>query len=97
MTLYDMQGYLVDNPPNRYALGDRSGLVANADGSLSIQIQSESPGEQKEANWLPAPKVGPFKVALRLYEPQQRVLDRSWVPPADRARVVGRHTYRRTQ
>jgi len=82
MTLYDIEGYLVDNPLDRYAIGDRSGMTPNPDGSLTIYIQSESPGKDKEANWLPAPKVGPFKLAMRLYVPRASVLDGSWVPPA---------------
>jgi len=82
MTLYDIEGYLVDNPLGRYAIGDRSGMEPNPDGSLTIYIQSESPGGGKEANWLPAPVAGSFKLALRLYVPQQSVQDGSWVPPA---------------
>ena len=81
MTLYDMEGYLVDNPLDRYAIGDRSGMHPNKDGSLTIYIQSESPGKDREANWLPAPKTGPFKVALRLYIPQESVINEEWVPP----------------
>jgi hypothetical protein len=81
MTLYDIEGYLVDNPLDRYAIGDRSGMQPNTDGSLTIYIQSESPGEDKEANWLPAPKTGPFKLTLRLYAPQKSVLNEDWVPP----------------
>jgi hypothetical protein len=81
MTLYDIEGYLVDNPLDRYAIGDRSGMEPNPDGSLTIYIQGESPGKEKEANWLPAPKSGPFKVALRLYAPQESVLNEDWVPP----------------
>jgi hypothetical protein len=82
MTLYDIEGYLVDNPLDRYAIGDRSGMAPGPDGSLTIYIQGESPGKDKEANWLPAPKTGPFKLALRLYVPQKSVLDEDWVPPA---------------
>jgi hypothetical protein len=82
LTLYNMDGYLVDNPLNRYAVGDRSGMTPNADGSLTIYIQSQSPGGAKEANWLPAPEAGPFKVSLRLYAPRESVRDGSWVPPA---------------
>ncbi len=82
MTLYDIEGYLVDNPLDRYAIGDRSGMEQNPDGSLTIYIQGESPGKDKEANWLPAPKTGPFKLALRLYVPQESVRNGSWVPPA---------------
>lgn len=81
ITMYDMEGYLVDNPLNRYALGDRSGLSPNQDGSLTIYIQAESPGEGKEANWLPAPKATPFKLSLRLYSPRKSVMDGEWVPP----------------
>ena len=82
LTMYDIDGYLVDNPLDRYAIGDRSGMRPDPDGSLTIYIQTESPGQDREANSLPAPKTGPFKVALRLYVPRESVLDGSWVPPA---------------
>ena len=72
---------LVDNPLDRYVIGDCSGMHPNNDGSLIICNQSELPGEDKEANWLPAPKTGPFKVALRLYIPQESVINEEWVPP----------------
>ncbi|MFC1834472.1 DUF1254 domain-containing protein [Thermodesulfobacteriota bacterium] len=82
LTLYDKDTYLVDNPLNRYALGDRSNMKPNPDGSLTIYIQSESPGADKEANWLPAPKSGPFQLALRMYVPKKQVIDGTWKPPA---------------
>ena len=82
ITMYDIEGYLVENPLNRYSRGDRSNMKPNADGSLTIYIQNQSPGKDKESNWLPSPKTGPFKVALRLYSPKKQVLDKSWVPPA---------------
>ncbi len=82
ITLYDMDGYLVENPLNRYAVGDRSNLKPNPDGSLTVYIQSKSPGAEKEANWLPEPKSGPFKLAMRLYAPKKKVVNGSWVPPA---------------
>ncbi len=78
----DMDGYLVDNLLNRYALGDRSGMSPNPDGSLTVHIQAESPGGAQEANWLPTPTAGPCELALRLYLPQQSVRDGNWVPPA---------------
>jgi hypothetical protein len=81
LTIYDMEGYLVDNPLNRYAVGDRSQMKPNADGSLTIYIQSESPGKANEANWLPAPKSGEFKLFMRLYAPMEKVIDGSWIPP----------------
>jgi hypothetical protein len=81
VTMYDSEVYLVPNPLNRSSLGDRSGMKAADDGSLTIYIQSESPGKDKEANWLPAPKQGGFKLALRLYGPKKAVTDGTWTPP----------------
>jgi hypothetical protein len=81
LTMYDMEGYLVENPLNRYAVGDRSQMKPKADGSLTIYIQSESPGEDNESNWLPAPKSGDFKLFMRLYAPMEKVIDGSWIPP----------------
>ena len=46
ITLYDKDSYLVDNSINRYALGDRSGMKLGDDGSLTIYLQSESPGTE---------------------------------------------------
>jgi hypothetical protein len=68
VTMYDKDGFQVANPINRFAIGDRDGLMYNADGSLDIFIQGESPGEQKEINWLPSP-TGPLGVTMRLYAP----------------------------
>lgn len=82
LTLYDKDSYLVENPLNRYALGDRSGCTIGPDGSLTVYIQSESPGADKERNWLPAPKSGPFILALRLYVPKKPVVEGTWKPPA---------------
>jgi hypothetical protein len=82
LTLYDKDSYLVDNPIKRYALGDRSNLKVDRDGSLTLYIQSESPGADKARNWLPAPKEGAFKLALRLYVPKKQVADGTWKPPA---------------
>lgn len=82
LTMYDIEGYLVENPLNRYSRGDRSNMKPNADSSLTIYIQNQSPGKEKENNWLPSPKSGPFKLALRLYSPEKQVIDKVWVPPA---------------
>jgi len=59
ITMYGMPGgFLVDNPIGRYSLGDRTkGLRLGSDGSLDIWIQHESPGADKESNWLPAPSA----------------------------------------
>lgn len=81
ITLYDKDGYFVDNTLNRYAIGDRSNLKANPDGSVEIYIQHDNPGKDKESNWLPAPS-GPFNLLMRVYWPKQGMLDRTWTPPA---------------
>ncbi len=80
ITMYDDQQFFVANPINRYAIGDRSDLQFNADGSLDIFIQNKSPGKQRESNWLPAPS-GPFNLIMRLYAPKEAVLNGSWKPP----------------
>ena len=81
VTMYDGDVYLVPNPLNRCSLGDRSGMKFGDDGSLTIYIQSDSPGKDNETNWLPAPKEGGFKLALRLYAPKKEVADGTWTPP----------------
>ncbi len=81
LTMYDDQQHLVKNPLNRYAIGDRSNMKLNADGSLDIYLQKDSPGKDKESNWLPAPE-GDFNVTLRLYTPDPSILNGEWVPSA---------------
>jgi hypothetical protein len=56
-------------------------FVHNEDGSLDLYFQNESPGKDKEANWLPAPK-GPFTLTMRLYAPKSAALTGKWNPPA---------------
>jgi hypothetical protein len=88
LTMYDVPNfYLVANPINRYSIGDRTpGLVIDSDGSLTIYFGNKSPGEENEPNWLPAPN-GPFRPIMRLYQPQQPVLDGSYtLPPIKRTR-----------
>jgi hypothetical protein len=80
ITMYDEEGFQVANPINRFAIGDRDKLKFNADGSLEIYIQTESPGKDKEANWLPAAK-GAMGPTMRLYSPRSEVLDGAWKPP----------------
>ena len=82
LTMYDAESYLVPNAINRYALGDRSGMKFGDDGSLTIYIQNQAPGADRQANWLPAPKEGDFRLALRLYAPKNEVADGTWSPPA---------------
>ena len=69
----------MDNPLNRYSLGDRTpGLKRNADG-LTITIGGNRPADI--SNWLPAP-AGLYRLALRLYEGRQDVVDATWFPPS---------------
>ena len=75
------EGFQVANKLNRFALGDRDPLKAAPDGSLTIYIQPDSPGPDKEANWLPAPAKGPLGVTMRLYAPSAAIVEGSWVPP----------------
>jgi hypothetical protein len=84
ITIYDSDGYLVENAINRYAVGDRDKLNFNKDGSLDIFIQHESPGKDRESNWLPAP-ADDFNLVLRLYWPRTEILTGSWNPPPVRA------------
>jgi len=81
VTMYRLPTPLFNaNPINRYSIGDRTpGFNPNEDGSVTIYIQNESPGADKEANWLPAPD-GPFALALRIYWPEQDVLAGKWEP-----------------
>lgn len=81
VTLYNSESFLVNNSLNRYSLNDRDPLVFNTDGSLDIYIQHESPGMDKEPNWLPAPE-DEFNITMRLYWPKEAVLEGIWQPPA---------------
>ena len=79
----DGQLFFTDNPLHRYAIGDRTpGLKRNADGALDIWIGRADPGGERTANWLPAPKAGPFCLTIRLYLPRAEVLDGRWRLPA---------------
>jgi hypothetical protein len=83
LTMYDLpQSLLVANPINRYLINSPMlpQMKKDADGGLTMYIQHESPGKDKESNWLPAPK-GPFAMYMRLYWPAEAALDGSWTQP----------------
>jgi hypothetical protein len=83
MTMYELpSSLLVANPLNRYLLNKPMlpQLKKDADGGYTFYIQNASPGADKEANWLPAPK-GPFMVIMRLYWPKPVALDGKWKQP----------------
>lgn len=83
LTMYDLPGQLlVDNPINRYLVNSPMlpNLKKDQDGGLTIYIQHDSPGGDKEANWLPAPD-GPFMMAMRYYLPKPELLSGEWKSP----------------
>jgi hypothetical protein len=84
LTMYDENYFFVANPLNRYSISARQQLKSNPDGSVDLLIQHESPGPDKESNWLPAP-VGKFVLMLRMYWPNENdpsILDGTWKIPA---------------
>jgi hypothetical protein len=83
LTMYGLpESLLVANPINRYLINSPMlpQLKRDADGGLTLNIQNESPGKDKEANWLPAAK-GPFIMYLRLYWPKPDALEGKWTAP----------------
>ena len=84
VTMYDGKTQLlIENPIHRYLLNSPMlpDMKKNEDGSLTLYIQKESPGKDKESNWLPAPD-GPFYLVLRLYWPTLSILQGSWKRPS---------------
>ena len=82
VTMYDAKTQLlVANPLDRYLINSPMlpSLRKNADGSITLYIQQDSPGAEKESNWLPAPD-GPIYVVMRLYWPKPAALDGTWRP-----------------
>ena len=65
----------------RYINDCRMPLVYNGDGSLDLYFQTASPGDDKENNWLPTPEEKGWNLTLRLYAPERRALNGSWIPP----------------
>jgi hypothetical protein len=84
VTMYDPKYYFVANPINLYSISPRQNLKTNPDGSTDLYIQNQSPGADKESNWLPAP-TGKFILMLRMYWPNEdppSIIDGTWKPPA---------------
>jgi hypothetical protein len=83
LTMYELpESLLVANPIDRYLINSPMlpNLEKDADGGLTLYIQHDSPGKEKESNWLPAPQ-GPFMMAMRLYWPKNEALDGTWQAP----------------
>ncbi|MCY1330884.1 hypothetical protein D9M69_165320 [compost metagenome] len=85
ITMYEIDKgwWFVPNPLSKFTVSARNDLQYNADGSLTLYFQHQSPGKDKEANWLPAPQ-GDFLPMMRMYWPKEgnpSILDGSWTPP----------------
>ncbi len=80
VTMYNSKRFFIDNPINRYAIGDRDKLAVNADGSVDIYLQSDQPAASRVSNWLPTP-ADSFVVSMRLYWPKQAAIENGWTPP----------------
>ncbi|NWG25395.1 MAG: DUF1254 domain-containing protein [Pseudorhodoplanes sp.] len=84
LTMYNSEYFFVANPLNRYSISPRQDLKSNPDGSTDIYIQHESPGKDRESNWLPAP-AGDFILMLRMYWPNEKspsIINGTWkIPP----------------
>jgi len=83
LTMYELpESLLIANPLDRYLLNSTmlDDFVRDDDGGITLYLQHESPGKEKEPNWLPAPE-GPFSAVLRLYWPGKAALDGTWTPP----------------
>jgi hypothetical protein len=83
LTMYELpESLLAENPINRYLLNSPmlDDFVRDTDGGITLYLQHESPGKDKEPNWLPAPE-GPFSATMRLYWPKAEALDGTWKQP----------------
>ena len=82
LTMYDSSDLLVTNKINRYLVNSSmmSKFKKDPDNGLTLYLQHDSPGKDKEANWLPAP-AGIFRVVMRLYWPKPEALNGTWKQP----------------
>ncbi|WP_063040629.1 DUF1254 domain-containing protein [Nocardia pseudovaccinii] len=83
LTAYTAERFLVPNPAGIFSVGHQRPVIPLPDGSLELAIQAADPGSAvPDGNWLPIPETGTFRLALRLYVPEQRALDGHWQPPS---------------
>lgn len=80
ITAYNSDNFLIDNELNRYCINDRSGFTLNEDGSLDILVQTNAPDPSQQSNWLPV-SADDFHLYLRIYLPQESVLNGQWSAP----------------
>lgn len=82
LAMYDEKEFFIENDFKRYTIGSTTdGLKTADDGSITIFIQHDDPGAEKQSNWLPAPE-GIFNLTMRLYGAQSSILDGSYRLPA---------------
>jgi hypothetical protein len=81
LNMYDEKEFFIENEFKRYSIGSTTdGLKKGGDGSVTIYIQKDNPGPDKQSNWLPAP-AGNFNLTMRLYGAQTSILDGSYRLP----------------
>jgi hypothetical protein len=89
LTLYNEHHLFAPNDLKRYSLGTKNKhLKYNDDGSLTLHVSHQSPGADKESNWLPAPE-GTFSLYIRAYWGDKAILDGSWKPPVVKKSASG--------
>jgi hypothetical protein len=82
LTVYNKEHLFHPNKLNRYSLGTKSkSMQTNADGSTTLYFQADSPGADKESNWVPVPGEE-FSLYIRSYWPDTPILEEKWTPPA---------------
>lgn len=83
ITMYNLpKRFLISNSINRYSIGNKTkGLKYEPNGDLIIYLQKNSPGKDKENNWLPTPKDEKFMFVMRIYGPQPDVINNIWKMP----------------
>jgi hypothetical protein len=81
VTLYDSRQHIVPNSLHRFVIRSRDRLRIDSDNSLSLHIQHDWPGANRDSNWLPVPKEA-FNLALRMYWPKSQAVSGTWQPPA---------------
>ena len=80
-TMYNYDNnYTVENSINRYSLGSDNRLVINKDGTVTLYMQSTSPGKDNEANWLPTQASGRWYIVLRSYAPGRKMIESAFDP-----------------
>jgi len=81
----DLENFYVRNALDRYGLLSAMPLKFNADGSLDVYVEADSPGKDKQSNWVPTPPSRPFNLTARIYQPKKAILDGTYkMPPVRR-------------